>query len=145
MRYSLGLFGSFVLLLILVLRCEKVESDRRTSAIQIQKITLASNDVEQMVKFYNEVLNCNLQSKKGLEFLLYEGELDGIIFQICPNEVAKVKASQNRQQFEFLVNDIEQVISLSERFGGSVKKRDEYVVSIIDPDGNTLVFTQNQN
>lgn len=66
--------------------------------ISIERITLAATKTDEMMTFYNAVLNTNLhpiESAAGF----YKGTLADYDLTMCPNSVADVNAEQNRQQF----------------------------------------------
>ncbi|QQS31103.1 MAG: hypothetical protein IPM47_09375 [Sphingobacteriales bacterium] len=116
--------------------------------IQINKITLASTDIESMVLFYSQVFSCKFVPKQAYGTTLYAGKILGLNLLLCPNEIAGVKAEQSRHQFEFKVPDLEETIELcisncGRLLGEVFVKEQQKTATITDPDGNTLVFIQN--
>lgn len=115
--------------------------------ISIRSITLAATHVEEMVTFYNAVLEANLKEIEPMPGF-YSGKLAGHGLIVCPNEVAEVVAEQNRQQFCFTVADIEKTFEAGKSNGGKAmtpdfEKSDSEIRGwLIDPDGNTLEFVQ---
>ncbi|MEO9871690.1 VOC family protein [Ekhidna sp.] len=108
---------------------------------KIRKMTIAATDITKMVTFYNEVFESNLSQLKLDNFTLYAGKLGEIDLLICPNELAKVDAKKNRQQFEFFVEDLFVIESKAIQTGGQVMQKVDKSMTIIDPDGNTIIFT----
>lgn len=101
-----------------------------------------------MVSFYNAVLNTDLQPIESAPGF-YRGKLAAQHDLImCPNSVAEVVAEQNRQQFCFTVEDIEEVFAAAMENGGKAMNSDfekndtEMRGSLYDPDGNTIEFVQ---
>ena len=114
---------------------------------KIDRITIAVTNVDQMVKFYKTVFKCELKESKAYGTILYSGKLGDIKILLCPNEIAGVKADQNRQQFDFIVTDLDKIIQDSKVSGGKMKgdittSDKQKSVTIVDPDGNTIVFIQ---
>ncbi|MEO1287131.1 MAG: VOC family protein [Chloroflexota bacterium] len=117
-------------------------------AITIRAITLATTHTQQMVEFYNAVLDANLSEFQPIpDTSFYSGKLAGIPLTICPNTIAQVDAQQNRQQFEFAVDDIHDVFITALNNGGmqitAIEEQDTMLIcSVYDPDGNSIVFSQ---
>ena len=66
---------------------------------------------------------------------------------MCPNSVAQVDAKQNRQQFDFLVDDVQATLDTALAHGGTpLQPAQEHngtiIASVYDPDGNSMVFSQ---
>ena len=77
----------------------------------------------------------------------YRGTLAGINVLMCPNAVAGVEAKQNRQQFDFLVDDVQSAMTAALANGGTElsaaqEQNGVTVGSVYDPDGNSIVFMQ---
>lgn len=114
---------------------------------KIHNITIAVSNVEAMVAFYRTVFKCKLKEKNLFGTTLYTGQLGEINIVLCPNEIAGVKAEQNRQQFDFLITDLDKLIVDAKSSGGSILGEinatdTSKTVTVIDPDGNTIVFVQ---
>lgn len=110
---------------------------------KLRKITIAVTNIDKMVSFYNNIFNCNLKKVEAYGTSLYQGKLAGINLLLCPNEIANVKAQQNRQQFDIEVNDIETCLKkVADSFGQIMEPYNNEIksASIIDPDGNTIVI-----
>ena len=71
---------------------------------------------------------------------LYRGELHGVRFVIAPNDLAGVDASQNRHQFVYATSDLEPLLARVVEAGGAVRDATSDAATVLDPDGNTLVF-----
>lgn len=116
--------------------------------MELNGLTIAVTNMEQMVKFYNAVFSANLKPTVNIgDNQFYGGTLAGVQLTLCPNEIAGVVAEQNRQQFRFQVDDIETVMANGKaNHGTEINPIDEYkgakVASLADPDGNTIEFVQ---
>ena len=116
---------------------------------KISKITIAAVNINLMVEFYENVFSINFVKKELGGFTLYQGKFGELELLLCPNEIAGVEADQSRYQPDIIVPDLDTVIDAALKFGGKIK--DEIIetsqnrmASILDPDGNTLVFIQNK-
>jgi predicted enzyme related to lactoylglutathione lyase len=106
--------------------------------MHIDRITLAVEDIDLMVGFYNEVFDCGLEPISRSP--LAKGTLAGIELVLCPNSIAEVVADQNRHQLRIGVDDAEALALRVEQAGGSVLNRSadgSKIVGISDPEGNT--------
>jgi predicted enzyme related to lactoylglutathione lyase len=107
--------------------------------MHIQRITLAVEDMDLMVEFYNSIFECGLAPVSGSP--LSKGRFADFELVVCPNSVARVVADQNRHQFRLIVEDAESLASRIEAAGGSVVNRDTLdgraIVGVADPEGNT--------
>ncbi len=114
---------------------------------KVDQITIAVTNVNQMVTFYETVFKCILKEEEINGIKLYLGELAGVKILLCPNKLAKVNAQQNRHQFHFIVTDLGEVIKDVIATRGIIKEEiistnKLKTVTIIDPDKNTIVFTE---
>ncbi|WP_408039674.1 VOC family protein [Tenacibaculum amylolyticum] len=114
---------------------------------KIAKLTIAVTNITEMVSFYENVFNCNFKKNNFQGYTLYSSEIAGIPIQLCPNVLANVVAEQNRQQFDFVVTDLNQIISKVKAYNGIVRGEIESLqegkaVTVVDPDGNTIVFIE---
>ncbi|HYN87473.1 MAG TPA: hypothetical protein VER55_03025, partial [Ardenticatenaceae bacterium] len=96
----------------------------------------------EMVSFYNALFAADLQPMAAFGTTLYRGTLHGVPFLICPNTIAGVTALQNRHQFTYDVADVRAIVERARQGGGELMQQDEGVATILDPDGNTMVFQQ---
>ena len=114
---------------------------------KISRITIAATDIEKMVEFYNSVFGARLEGFEAMGSKFYSGSIAGIYTMMCPNSIAGVSAEQNRHQFDYITDDIDEVVNNALGSHGSLKENisvseKEKFVTIIDPDGNTLNFIQ---
>lgn len=116
--------------------------------LRIDRVILAVTKMKSMVAFYNAVFDARLvaiEMMPGIEF--YRGKLAGIDLLMCPNDVAGVVAQQNRHQFRFVVENVEQMLATVVQAGGSQLNAiqevgADRVASAYDPDGNTFELVQ---
>lgn len=113
----------------------------------IAKMTIAATNMEQMVNFYQNAFDTEMQSFEAMGETFYSGLLFGMNVVFCPNKLAEVNAEQNRQQFDVLVADIDTVLETAKENGGSVKEQPQVsgnlkYASVLDPDGNSIVLLQ---
>ncbi len=114
---------------------------------QLAGITIAVSKMEAMVAFYHSVFQIEFSSLAAYGDTLYRGIWEGRSLLFCPASIAKNTALQNRQQFEFLVKDLDQMLLLCEQNGGTPMGaiqigENEKSVGVKDPDGNSMVFKQ---
>lgn len=116
--------------------------------ITIESMTLATTHTEKMVEFYNAVLDANLSPFEpfpGTTF--YSGNFAGIPLTVCPNTIAGVEAQQNRQQFQFRVDNVHDTFIAALNHNGTEltaieEQGNTLICSVYDPDGNSIVFSQ---
>lgn len=118
-----------------------------TEILEIGKITIAVTNTEQMVAFYKNVYKCELKEFDVNGTTLYSGQIAGVKILLCPNSLAGVKAEQNRHQFDYIVKDLDRLVSFALASGGALQGkveviRDQKTATIVDPDGNTTVLIQ---
>ncbi len=111
----------------------------------IERITFAVNDIENMVRFYNSVFDLQLTHVENTPF--YLGRMAGLELLMCPNEIAQVKAEQNRHQFRFVVNDLAQVLADIHAAGGQQLGEIQVephmrMCGARDPEGNTMELVE---
>jgi predicted enzyme related to lactoylglutathione lyase len=111
-----------------------------TPTPQLSDMTIAAEDVEAMVRFYDAVFGAALEPFEAAGTTLYRGRLDERPVIICPNSLASVDAAQNRHQFTYTVLDLEGLLATAEGAGGVVRERSVDIATVLDPDGNTIVF-----
>ncbi len=106
-----------------------------------------------MIRFYNAVFEANLTPftpapfSDDDEMIFYRGHLAGINLLFCPNDIAGIEADTNRQQFNFAVKDVVQVMRTALQSGGVQIDAPQIVEGVItasvrDPDGNSIEFVQ---
>jgi hypothetical protein len=93
-----------------------------------------------MVRFYDAICGTNLERFAAYGTTLYRGTLHGVRFVIVPNDIAGVDANQNRHQFVYLVPELAALLAHVVQAGGSVRDSTATTATVLDPDGNTLVF-----
>ena len=113
----------------------------------IEKITMACTNISKMPEFYSKVFNTPLKEHNFGEFKMYSAKIGDLTFLFCPNEIAGVDANQSRHQFDYIVENINEVIKAGLESGGSLhselQENDmESFVTLLDPDGNTINFIQ---
>jgi predicted enzyme related to lactoylglutathione lyase len=117
-------------------------------SVRISNITIAATRIDTMAAFYNAVLETNFQPIELFPgTTAYHGILAGIPVLLCPNSVAQVDAKQNRQQFDFLVDDVQATLDTALAHGGTTlqpvqEHNNTIIASVYDPDGNSMVFSQ---
>jgi len=116
--------------------------------ISIDALTLAVTNMDDMVTFYNQVLDANLNSFEPFpDATLYKGTLAGIPLTLCPNTIAQVDAQQNRQQFRFRVESAHDTFLNALNNGATeisaIEEQGDFLIcAVYDPDGNSIVFVQ---
>jgi predicted enzyme related to lactoylglutathione lyase len=110
-------------------------------------VTLAVTNMPAMKKFYDTVFGASLQALPMYETTLYQGKLGGISLLLCPNEIARAKAEQNRHQLRFTVKDIAATMRSALANGAillnEISDHDgAKIASVRDPDGNSIEFVQ---
>lgn len=113
--------------------------------MKMSKITIAVNDMETMVAFYNSVFHCDLNPIPETPF--YAGTLFGTQLLFCPNFIAEVKAEKNRIQFDVVVDNLDALVETVKQAGGSTyddRSDTEHTLAwgIKDPDGNSFALIQ---
>jgi predicted enzyme related to lactoylglutathione lyase len=113
----------------------------------ISGITIAVTQMEKMVHFYNTVFDTDLAPKELFGSTLHAGLLGPIKLLLCPRELARNTAVENRHQFDIVVADIHTVMSKVIAAGGRVDGEviafeGTAAVTIYDPDDNSIVLNQ---
>jgi len=116
------------------------------ASFKLLKITVACTDIDAMANFYSKVFNVKFD-EHDLGFIMYSTKIGDISFLFCPNDVAGVVAEQNRHQFDYITDNIQEIIDNALNAGGSIhsellKTDKESTVTLFDPDGNTMNFIQ---
>jgi predicted enzyme related to lactoylglutathione lyase len=120
------------------------------SPISLNRVTLATTNMGEMVRFYNEVFGAELKPAPqygSTTPAFHQGTLAGINLLLCPNQIARIKAIENRHQLRFAVIDIEAAIQFVQAAGGKVdgkvtEQQGEKMIAVRDPDGNTIELIQ---
>lgn len=111
--------------------------------MKLKKITLAVNDLDAMARFYERLLDVTFDDLKLYNSLVKTSTYQQINIMLCPNIVAQVQADQARHQFEFEVHSLNDI--RNDEFIKSyidMEMSNETFITLIDPDRNTLVLTQ---
>lgn len=113
------------------------------SVVALKGITIAVVNVEAMVAFYNVVFDAQLEAFEGFGTTLYGGQLVGLPFLLCPNDILGIEADKNRIQLSFTVGDLDEVLAIMDAYGGAQiqpisEQPGRRLVGIVDPDGNTI-------
>jgi catechol 2,3-dioxygenase-like lactoylglutathione lyase family enzyme len=117
------------------------------SEFNLVHITLATTNMPAMKKFYDTLFGANLQAQAMFGTTLYQGKLGGISLLLCPNEIARAEAKQNRHQLRFAVNDVAETMRLALANGATLLNEVSVhegakIASVRDPDGNSIEFVQ---
>ena len=110
-------------------------------------LTMAVTNMDEMVQFYSNVFSISFDKREVYGTVLYSGQWGNLRLLMCPAELAQVHVDRNRQQFDMVVEDIEEIMSICLANGGkelnAVQDQEEVITaSIFDPDGNSIVFKQ---
>ena len=113
--------------------------------IKLGSITMAVTNMELVKKFYSKLFHIKFNEKKMFGASLFEGQLNGIQVLLCPAEIARNTATQNRYQFHFAVSNLDRVIETAKENGGQLMGEmiidaNRKSIGIADPDLNSLVF-----
>jgi len=113
--------------------------------MKMTKISIAVNDMDAMVAFYNAVFDCGLSAIPGTPF--HAGTLFGVQLMLVPNSIVGINAEKNRIQFDVQVDDVDALLETVQANSGSLyddRAETESVIvqGIKDPDGNSFVLTQ---
>lgn len=115
--------------------------------MELLGLTIAVVNMKEMLDFYSSIFQINFSKKILLGSELFEGEWKGFKILLCPAHIAKISATQNRHQFDILVEDLDSIISMVDKLGGSVmgeisENGSTRTVGIYDPDQNSFVLTE---
>ena len=119
-------------------------------AYKIEGVTIAVTNMEAMRTFYEKLFGIDFEEKRLFGSLLYSGYWGILNLLLCPAEIAKNSATQNRHQFEIIVQDIQKAIKLAVRNGGTKmgeisEDKDCWSIGIYDPDNNSMVLKQTKD
>jgi predicted enzyme related to lactoylglutathione lyase len=114
---------------------------------KIEGLTLAITNMEKMLSFYSKVFNMQFTEKEMYDSKLYASTWGGLELLFCPAHIAGNKATQNRHQFDIVINNIQKIIATAKQHGG--KTMDELVedkycksIGVFDPDNNSIIFKE---
>jgi len=116
----------------------------------IEGMSMAIQNVQPMLDFYSYIFNIKFQKRQGFDTVMYFAEWRGLKLLFVPDVLAGEEGAivQNKHQFDIIVQDIDQLISRVNRYGGKITGAliDDGIQKTIhakDPDGNTFIFKQN--
>lgn len=118
---------------------------------EILAITIATNNTQEMVDFYNNVFYANIVESDTINGVsIYKGSLGDITIYLCPNEIANVEAKHNRHQLKLKVSDVTKTLEEVEKMGGEIKDKmvktsNQIMASLVDPDKNSIELIQQLN
>ncbi len=113
--------------------------------MQLLRVAIAVSKEQEMLGFYNQVFQADLQPLPTEAGTFYHGQIGQLALTFVPNSLAQVEATQNRHQLSFLVTDIKASIAAAQEAGGQhigeLNIGSEGTIGAIsDPDGNTIEF-----
>jgi len=116
----------------------------------IEGMSMAINKVQPMLDFYSHIFNIKFEKRQGFDTEMYFAKWRGLKLLFVPVVLAGEEGAvvQNKHQFDVIVQDMDQLISRVNRYGGKVTGAliDDGIQKTIhakDPDGNTFIFKQN--
>lgn len=115
---------------------------------KIEGMTIAINNMSSMLKFYKNVFRIDFTAQSEFGTQLYSGRWTNLTVLFCPAEVAQNTATQNKHQFEIVVQNLDDWILKCKNNGGetigeiTVQKKFRSI-GIYDPDRNTIVLKEN--
>ncbi|MFN2446481.1 MAG: VOC family protein [Vicinamibacterales bacterium] len=110
---------------------------------QIARITVATTRMNAMVRFYNDVFHARMKEVDVGGITMQTGHVAGLELLLCPNQVSRVRADLNRHMLRVRVGDFDALLKRVRGSGGTVDAAPimtsgERIVSVRDPDGNTI-------
>lgn len=137
---------TIVLLLCFFSQTINAQSSKK-SGYQIEGMTMAITNMDQMLAFYSNVFNIEFKEQELNGFKLYAGKWGDLKLLFCPAELARNQATQNRHQFDVIVPDLEDIIRMISSYGGKsmgnkAEGENEWSVGVYDPDMNSINFKQ---
>ncbi|MCA1584336.1 MAG: VOC family protein [Acidobacteria bacterium] len=110
---------------------------------QIARITVATTRMNAMVRFYNDVFHARMKEVDIGGITMQTGYVAGLELLLCPNQVSRVRADLNRHMLRVRVGDFDALLKRVRGSGGTVDAAPimtsgERIVSVRDPDGNTI-------
>ena len=103
--------------------------------------------MEKMLDFYRGLFDLEFEEISKYDIALYQAEFGGLKMLMCPAEIANNNASQNRHQFDFVVEHLDAYKENIPVYGGTlmgdiVEYDDSYALGFKDPDDNSMVLIQ---
>jgi predicted enzyme related to lactoylglutathione lyase len=115
--------------------------------LQVTQITLATTRTEAMVRFYATMFDTPFHPVEVAGTTLYRGTIQTVVFLLCPNNLAGVRAERSRHQLTYTVTDLAATIERVVAGGGTVDEAAHWhamatSVTVRDPDDNSILFLQ---
>lgn len=120
--------------------------DSAAGVYRIDQITLASENPEVMVAFYQSVFGVRFRKLPATGTYIYSAQLFGAEFVITPG-AAEMPRTASRYQFNIIVPDLESAVQRVVNTGGTLVKapvrgQSERIATVTDPDGNSMVLVE---
>ncbi|NER13016.1 hypothetical protein GWK08_06170 [Leptobacterium flavescens] len=117
------------------------------SNFRIEGLTVAVDHMDKMVGFYSGVFNVEFQKKELYGSTLFSGEWCGFQLLFCPAQLAGIDVNRNRQQFDIVVNKLEELVQAALDSGGKILQEITVqegfrTAAVFDPDGNSIVLKE---
>ena len=117
---------------------------------KLEGMTIAITNMESMLAFYAEVFGIAFKERNMFNSILYAGKWGDLDILFCPAALAQNTAIQNRHQFDIVVTDLQKMITLAKKYGGTLmgeisENEQMYSVGLYDPDNNSMVLKQLKN
>jgi len=115
--------------------------------MKLDKVDIIVSNTEEMITFYQNVFDFKMEAVPVGQHNFHKGHIKNLFeIQFVPSEFIGVDFKRNRQQFNFRVGDLSKIMKLALESGGrqegEVQSIDDVrIFSVVDPDGNYLVFT----
>lgn len=111
--------------------------------IFLEGLALTTDNLEQMVSFYNKVLGASLRPIEVGAITLYEGYIGDLSFTLVPKNPFTRTGQKNGYQLSIFVTDMNRIVSRVHRAGGIQAQEIQHFngsryCGIIDPDGNSI-------
>lgn len=115
--------------------------------MKISELVIACFNMDGMLSFYQNVFGISFEEVKIPQGHIYVGFIDEIQVTLCPASMAGIRAKDNRHQLTILVNDIKNMLNITNRYGGTimqelVKFEGFLQASIRDVDGNSIILKE---
>lgn len=118
-----------------------------TIKYSITGLTIATTNMKAMLQFYTHVFNITFTQQTMNNFTLHQGVWQNLTLLLCPTELAKNTAKENKHQFNIEVSDLKLFIDRVQQFSGKIlgeitEDRSGLSVAILDPDNNSIVLKE---
>ena len=114
---------------------------------QIEGMTMVITHMDEMLRFYTSLFQISFEEKDMFNTKLYAGKWGDLKLLFCPAAFAQNTATQNRHQFDIVVNDLASSIDVVKANGGEImgeiaETDRELSVGMYDPDINSITLKQ---